>query len=201
VRWRLRERRKDGVRSRARLSTPYCWNCGQRLDETPPTLCGACGQEHHLNPKPCGEAVVLREGRVLLVRRAKEPWRGWWDLPGGFCEGDEHPMHAAERELSEEVGLHARAIAYLGTWMDVYGSPAGNRLQDHTANSAYVMRLLTDELVLVPQADEVESAHWFPLTDLPSEIAFPGHLGKVLEVASAFVSDPASFGEPNDRSW
>ncbi len=35
---------------------------------------------------------------MLLLRRAKEPWKGRWDIPGGFCDADEHPITTAERE-------------------------------------------------------------------------------------------------------
>lgn len=53
--------------------------------------------------------MVVRDGLVLLLRRAPGPYRGFWDVPRGFCEGDEHPMHAAERELAEELGLACTA--------------------------------------------------------------------------------------------
>ncbi|MGH2894755.1 MAG: hypothetical protein ACRDPM_16045, partial [Solirubrobacteraceae bacterium] len=56
----------------------YCWRCGTALDATPPTTCAACQQAHYLNPAPCGEAVVVRAGEVLLLCRAMEPYRGFW---------------------------------------------------------------------------------------------------------------------------
>ena len=167
----------------------------------PPTRCVSCGQEHYANPKPCGEAVVLRDGRVLLVRRASEPWLGYWDIPGGFCEAAEHPMHAAERELWEEAGVAARAIAYLGTWIDDYGAPAADGVQEHTLNSAYVLRPLTEDLRTAPQAGEVSEISWFALTALPQDLAFPVHARKVLAVAARFAADPGAFPDPPDRTW
>jgi hypothetical protein len=44
----------------------FCWRCGTALGAMPPTTCTACRQAHYLNPAPCGEAVVVREGKVLL---------------------------------------------------------------------------------------------------------------------------------------
>lgn len=183
--------------------TRYCWNCGSPLAGLPPTRCAHCGQEHYANPKPCGEAVLLRDRReVLLVRRAHEPWLGCWDIPGGFCEADEHPMHAAERELLEEAGVRARAIAYLGTWMDDYGPPAAGGMQEHTANSAYVVRPLSAEVTPTPQAGEVSEIRWFALTDLPrDDLAFPARARVVLAVAARFAADPGGFPEPPDRTW
>jgi ADP-ribose pyrophosphatase YjhB (NUDIX family) len=184
------------------MITRYCWNCAAPLAELPPTRCASCGQEHYANPKPCGEAVVLRDGHVLLVRRANEPWLDCWDIPGGFCEADEHPMHAAERELFEEAGVAARAIAYLGTWMDHYGPPSADGAQEYTSNSAYVMRPLSDDVAPTPQAGEVSEVSWFALSNPPQEnLAFPVRARLVLAVAVRFAADPGSFPEPPDRTW
>lgn len=47
--------------------------------------------------------------------RARDPWRGGWEVPGGFCEVGEHPALAAQRERREELGIAGRAIAYIGS--------------------------------------------------------------------------------------
>lgn len=51
--------------------------------------------------------VVLRENRVLLVRRGRAPYAGLWSLPGGKTEGGETPRETARRELKEETGIEA----------------------------------------------------------------------------------------------
>jgi 8-oxo-dGTP diphosphatase len=53
-------------------------------------------------------AVVLREGRVLLVRRGKEPLKGRWVVPGGTVELGESLEAAVVREVHEETGVHVR---------------------------------------------------------------------------------------------
>jgi ADP-ribose pyrophosphatase YjhB (NUDIX family) len=50
-------------------------------------------------------AVVVRDGRVLLVRYAYEKRKGMWTLPGGYAQHDETLDRAAVRELKEEAGL------------------------------------------------------------------------------------------------
>jgi 8-oxo-dGTP diphosphatase len=62
---------------------------------------------------------VERDGQLLMMRRRWEPWAGRWDIPGGFCEEDEHPILAAEREVLEETGLAVEVIGYLGAWLDI----------------------------------------------------------------------------------
>lgn len=54
-------------------------------------------------------AVVVHEGRVLLVQRGKEPLRGRWVVPGGTVELGERLEDAVEREVLEETGLRVRA--------------------------------------------------------------------------------------------
>jgi mutator protein MutT len=53
-------------------------------------------------------AIVIHEGRVLLIRRAKEPLRGRWMVPGGTVEAGETLEQALVREVEEETGLRVR---------------------------------------------------------------------------------------------
>jgi 8-oxo-dGTP diphosphatase len=177
----------------------FCWRCAAVLTGPPPTVCGACGQAHYANPKPAGEAVVINNGEVLLLRRAAEPYRDAWDVPGGFCDADEHPMHAAERELSEELGLAGQAIAYVGTWMDTYGPPDPDGVQVHTVTSAYLVAVFDPAAAVRLQPGEALEARWFPLDQLPGGLAFPGHAFAMLRAAADIV---AGTGRPlPDRVW
>lgn len=57
---------------------------------------------------------------MLLGRRAFDPGKGLWDLPGGFLEEHEHPLDALHRELAEETGLVIEPTEFLGVWMQPY---------------------------------------------------------------------------------
>jgi ADP-ribose pyrophosphatase YjhB (NUDIX family) len=59
-------------------------------------------------------AVVLHEGRVLLVRRGGQPSSGKWSLPGGLVELGETTAEAARREISEECGCDIRLVDIAG---------------------------------------------------------------------------------------
>jgi ADP-ribose pyrophosphatase YjhB (NUDIX family) len=56
-------------------------------------------------------AILLRRDRVLLARRAKDPLRGWWSLPGGALETGETLADGVRREVLEETGLEVDPYA------------------------------------------------------------------------------------------
>ena len=64
---------------------------------------------------PCAGAVVHdAAGRLLLIRRGREPGRGLWSLPGGRCEPGESAAETAVREVREETGLDVAAGPLVG---------------------------------------------------------------------------------------
>jgi len=148
----------------------------------PPVTCPACGTVHWANAKPCAGAVVTEAGRVLLVRRALEPWSGRWDIPGGFCDAGEHPIDAAIREIGEETGLKADVTGFIGIWMDTYGVPGPGQAEVSTLNIYYHARLAGPNEPR-PDPAEVAEVAWFGPEQLPSpeQIAFPCQQVPVLE--------------------
>ena len=152
--------------SHFRAVTCFCSNCGAPLDALPPTTCAACGTSHYLNPKPCGGALLVKDGKLLLARRAIEPWLGHWDIPGGFCDQREHPRDAAERELFEETGVRGRATRLVGMWLDDY---TGGEV---CLNIYYEMEPADD--ATPSGSEEVSELRWFAPDELPpfEELAF-----------------------------
>ena len=66
-------------------------------------------------------AMVVHDGKLLMQRRAIEPWRGAWCAPGGFCNEGEELAETAVREAFEEAGIRIEITGYLGQWVDLYG--------------------------------------------------------------------------------
>ena len=68
--------------------------------------------ERHIR---CVGAVIFDEaGRLLLVRRAREPGQGHWSVPGGRVESGETDTQAVMREVAEETGLMVEIVRLLG---------------------------------------------------------------------------------------
>jgi ADP-ribose pyrophosphatase YjhB (NUDIX family) len=153
----------------------HCSNCGAWIGVQAPVACEACGARHWLNGKPAAGALVVADGRLLLTRRAIEPWLGRWCAPSGFCDGDEHPAACAEREALEEAGIHVRVTGYLGHWLDEY-TPAGPDGADpeYCAVSYFHAVPLGDGGVVVDPA-EVSDFGWFAPDALPEPLSPPGN--------------------------
>ena len=115
------------------------------------------------SPKLTVDAVWIRRSRILLVRRARRPFRDRWALPGGFVEAGETTEQAVVRELREETGLAARAIGLVGVYSEPGRDPRGA-----SVTVAYRMRGRGG----TPRAaDDARAAEWVELARLP-ELAF-----------------------------
>jgi 8-oxo-dGTP diphosphatase len=74
-------------------------------------------------PKLGASACVWKDGKVLLIQRAKPPV-GVWSLPGGHVEFGETALAAAQRELLEESGVKAELTAFVGLYEIIIEKPA-----------------------------------------------------------------------------
>jgi len=101
----------------------FCPRCGADGEHRGSSFtCSTCGYEAWANPAPGSQALVERDGKVLLGRRRNNPSAGLWDIPGGFVDEPEHPLDALHRELREETGLEIEPTEFLGIWMQAYSA-------------------------------------------------------------------------------
>ena len=113
-------------------------------------------REYPDHPRVGVGAVVLREGRVLLVRRGAAPAQGLWAIPGGGLRLGETLQAGAEREILEETGITIRAGAPLFT-CDSFEKDEAGRIRFH-----YVIVDVTADYVSgdVKGADDALEARW-----------------------------------------
>lgn len=159
------------------LKPKFCINCGSPLIKL--TIeshfhyeCTSCAYIHWLNSRPCVDAIIVQEKNILLTQRGIEPHKGKWDLPGGFLELGEHPVEGLHREIAEELGAKVEIVKFIGHYIDIYGDDPFIQ----TLNCSYLCRLKT---TIKFTNDDVVAYQWFPLENLPVNIAFP-HFKQVL---------------------
>ncbi len=102
--------------------------------------------------------------QVLLIRRAKGPFKGCWALPGGRLEADENLDQCAVRELREETGLRPESIRQVATFSDPGRDP-----RERTVSAVYVARVA--ESAAVRAGSDAKEAVWFTVSSLP-DLAF-----------------------------
>lgn len=107
-------------------------------------------------------AVVVRNGEVLLVRRANPPDAGRWGFPGGKIELGETIEAAAVRELLEETGVRGEARRVF-TAVDAFDRGDDGALRRHFVLIAVLCRWIDGEPVA---ADDALDARWFAVSTL-----------------------------------
>ncbi len=150
----------------------FCPLCAARfktkvIGGTKRLYCPNCGYVFYRNATPAVSALVLHEHKILLVRRAVFPRKGWWDVPGGFVELREDPVHAMKREFKEELGVDAKVERLLGIFIDTYYVEVGP--PSKVLNIYYSVSCRNKRFT---PADDISKARWFPLSSLPARIAF-----------------------------
>lgn len=135
---------------------------------------------HYRNAKPCAGALVVKDGKLLLGRRAVEPARHMWDIPGGFVNPWELPADAAVREVREETGLHVHLKDLLTVEIDTYAD------RDYTLNLYYLAEPV-DGGDAAP-ADDLAELRWFLPSELPVDSMAFAHCARVLAAWRATVT-------------
>ncbi len=147
----------------------FCPVCGGKLkalrlkEEEPERLvCSDCAFVFYLDPKVVVCSVVEMDGKILLLKRAIQPQRGKWVIPGGYVDRGEEVEAAALRETEEECGIKVRIKDLLG----VYSYPG--RL---VVVVVYLVEHLSGDLIV---GDESQDVGLFPREEIPwDDLAFP----------------------------
>lgn len=123
-------------------------------------------------------AVIVSEGRVVVVRRGHEPLKGEWSIPGGVLEIGETLRAGAAREALEETGLVVEAGEVLEVLDRIVRDKEG-RIQFHYVLIDFLCRVTGGELRAGEDADEArwlnaEELDEFPIADSAAEVLRKG---------------------------
>jgi len=142
----------------------FCPRCASALVKqvrlgTERPVCPACDWIFFPDPKVAAAVLISQGGKILLVRRATQPRRGYWTLPVGFVDAGEHPARAAERECLEETGL----VVQVTQLLEVYAG------QEHP-RGAHILIVYQGEIAEgdLQAGDDVDQVGFFSPESLPS---------------------------------
>ena len=115
-----------------------------------------------MKPGVAVDGVLIKNKKILLIKRGNEPFKNKWALPGGFVEYGERVEEAIVREFKEETGINVRIKKLFGVFSDPDRDPRGHVI-------SIVFLLESDD---EPRAgDDAIDARFFDLDNLP-ELAF-----------------------------
>jgi 8-oxo-dGTP diphosphatase len=149
----------------------FCPRCGAELvektvDHRTRRVCPVCDYVYYHNPVPAAGVVIQKDGKILLVKRTFEPYKGDWCLPAGFMEYDESPEQCAIRETKEELNVDVELEGLFG----VYSGKDDPRT--HAVLVMYWAKITGGEL---KPGDDAQEIRYFGKDEIPPNIAFLAH--------------------------
>ena len=108
-------------------------------------------------------AVILRDGKILLLLRKKAPEAGCWTIPGGKVEFGETVEEAILREVKEELGAEGRIIAPLGVTNHILKEE-----KTHFVAPRFLVEIVDEPKNMEPLSHE--EMKWFPIEQLPVNV-------------------------------
>ncbi|RZN32899.1 NUDIX hydrolase [Bradyrhizobium sp. Leo121] len=130
-------------------------------------------------PQLAVSGAIFRDGKVLLVRRARTPGKGFYSLPGGRVEFGESLHTALHREVDEETGLRIEIVALAG-WREVLPGPTAN---GHYLIMSFAARWVAGEPHL---NDEHDDFKWLE-PEAIGDLKVTGGLQEVIQAARRLI--------------
>lgn len=153
------------------IDFPFCPKCGKSFMKISArnTVCKSCGLDYYVNPRSCNAIIIVDDKkRILLVKRAMDPAKGLWDLPGGFMDIGETAEGSVVREAKEELGVDVDELKYLFSGYDRYEYKG---LNYHTLGFVFTARIVAGD---VKPLDDVAEIQYFSEDEIPwDRLAFP----------------------------
>src|SRR5437763_12332602 len=118
-------------------------------------------------------AVIIRDGRILVVRRARPPADGLFSLPGGLVETGETLTDAIKREVAEETGLTIEPVALAG-FREAIMHDKDRRVERHFVILSFAARCRSGELLLNEELSDARWVTWEELARLPTTDGLAG---------------------------
>ena len=115
----------------------------------------------HRNPVPTVDVIVQRDSKVLMIKRKKDPFKGYLALPGGFVNEGETVEEAMKREAKEETSLEIEPVDILGVYSDPRRDP-----RKHSMSTVFVGIIVDGKDIA---GDDAASIEWVELDQIEKQ--------------------------------
>lgn len=140
--------------------------------------------------------IVIDEGKVLLVRRGREPLKGYWSIPGGAVETGERLEAAVCRELWEETGLSVEPLFLAAVFQRLMPDAKGET-EYHYVLIDYVCGIAEGASPAEARpGDDADELGWFALDEAETMLMTPGTLDVVASALVAWDAWRTQEGDP-----
>lgn len=141
------------------------------------------------NPKGTATAVIIRDGRLLLMKRAEAPFKDMLDLPGGYMSEKEAPEETLQRELKEELGVNANL-----TYIKAFPGGASWKEEEFPIISFVYLADIGNQTIKLNH--ENSDFTWLTISDInPDKIAFDSNQAVTRWVKENFNFDMSRVRE------
>jgi len=150
----------------------FCPFCGKELrtkleENKKRKFCPFCKWTYYPHVGTAVAAVIIKDNKVLMVKRKREPFRGTWMFPAGFVDYGEHPEDALVREVKEETGLKTKEAELLKI-IQIEDDPRS------LGHFCFFYKVIAEGEGLTTNKEENEGIDWFDL-DKPPKIGWKSH--------------------------
>ena len=116
------------------------------------------------SPKITVDGIIIKDDKIILIKRKYEPYKNSCALPGGYIEYNEKAEDAIIREIFEETGIKTKINKLIGVYSDPKRDPRG-----HTISIIYELKIINGKIKSGDDASEVD---FFKFDNIPEKLSF-----------------------------
>lgn len=149
----------------------YCPRCGSQSlqpKESKAIVCNSCGFQYFHNPAAAVAGIIEKDGKVMLIKRGRDPQKGFLNFPGGFVDYAESLEEGLVREMREELNLVVTQQHYLTSDWETY---LYREVVYPTSVTFFVINV--QDISMAKAGDDAEGFSFVPVDEIdPARLAF-----------------------------
>ncbi|MBI2572640.1 NUDIX domain-containing protein [Candidatus Woesearchaeota archaeon] len=152
----------------------FCMVCGSDFETVSNVVkqCTHCAYRYYIASKPSASALIFNSKyELLLIKRARDPCKGTWDVPAGFADDIETLEDALKREMKEEANLDVKKFTYFKSYVGDYDYKG---VIKRYLSACFIIHVSDRDLKTITAGDDAAELKWVALDKINfDELSFP----------------------------